>query len=62
MRVKALKNFVGELCMSIGEEKEVSNEKAERLINIGYVEAVTPSPEKPAKKSTKRAVMEDGTK
>lgn len=59
MRVRALKNFVGETCMSIAEEKEIPDEKAERLINIGYVEAVTPSPEKP-KKSTKKAVTEDG--
>lgn len=59
MRVRALKGFVGETCMAIGEEKEIPNEKAERLIAIGYVEAVTPSPEKP-KKSTKKAVMEDG--
>lgn len=62
MRVRALKGFVGETCMAIGEEKEIPNEKAERLIAIGYVEAVTPSPEKPAKKSTKKAMTEDGTK
>ena len=61
MRVKALKSFVGQTCMAIGEEKEIPDEKAERLINIGYVEAVTPPPEKP-KKSTKKAVTGDGTK
>ena len=60
MRVKALKNFVGETCMAIDEVKEIPDGKAERLIAIGYVEAVTPPPEKPAKKSTKKAVMEDG--
>lgn len=60
MRVRALKSFVGETCMAIGEEKELSDEKAEKLIDIGYVEAVTPPPEKPAKKSTKKAVTEDG--
>ena len=60
MRVKALKNFVGETCMAIDEVKEIPDGKAERLIAIGYVEAVTPPPEKPAKKSTKKAVTEDG--
>ena len=59
MRVKALKSFVGETCMAVEEVKEIPDEKAEKLIEIGYVEAVTPSPEKP-KKFTKKAVTEDG--
>lgn len=62
MRVKALKSFVGETCMAVEEVKEIPDSKAEKLIAIGYVEAVTPPPEKPAKKSTKKAVTEDGTK
>lgn len=52
MRVKALKNFVGELCMAIGEEKEISDSKAEKLIAIGYVEPVNPAP-KTSKKQRK---------
>lgn len=61
MRVKALKNFVGETCMAIDEVKEIPDGKAERLIAIGYVEEVTETSSK-TKKSTKKAVMEDGTK
>ena len=40
--------------MAIDEVKEIPDGKAERLIAIGYVEAVTPPPEKPAKKSTQK--------
>ena len=59
MKVKALKSFVGETCMSIAEEKEIPDAKAQKLIEIGYVEAVQPPTTKP-KKSTKKAVTEDG--
>lgn len=59
MRVKALKNFVGETCMAIDEVKEIPDSKAEKLITIGYVEAVQPPTTKP-KKSPKKAVTEDG--
>lgn len=45
--------------MAIDEVKEIPDSKAEKLIAIGYVEAVQPPTTKP-KKSTKKAVTEDG--
>lgn len=54
MRVIAKCSFVGELCMAIGEEKEISDSKAEKLIAIGYVEPVNPAPK--SSRKTRKAV------
>lgn len=51
---KALKSFVGLVCMMKGEVKEISPEVAQDLLNCGYIEAVeeTAPETKPKKKKT----------
>ena len=64
MKVKALVNFVGDLCMSIDDVKDINDEKAKKLIDIGYVEAFdvstvsekTEIKEQKKRRSTKKAV------
>lgn len=57
MRVIAKCSFVGKICMAIGEEKEIADNEAERLINVGYVEPVNPAPK--SSKKTRKAVTAD---
>jgi len=46
MRIKALKNFSGMVCMSMGEVRDVRDDIANDLIGAEYAEAVERDPAK----------------
>ena len=57
MLVKAVKNFVGKICMSIGEIREIADEKlAKDLLRAGHVVEV--KAEKQAEKTKKNKADE----
>lgn len=51
MKVKALKSFVGKVCMKPGDIREVSDALGLDLQKAGYVEVVE---EKPKRRNTKK--------
>ena len=54
MNFKALKSFSGVISMSLGEIKEIGNEKiAEDLLKAGYIEKSEKKPMQKAKTKTK---------
>ena len=62
MFIKAICSFSGALTMCQGETREYNNQAVlDDLLRAGYVEEVIETSSK-TKKSTKKAVTEDGTK
>jgi len=45
MKVKATTNFAGEICMAVGEVRDVPESVAAPLLDCGYLEPAEPEPE-----------------
>lgn len=54
MKVKAIKSFVGLICMVEGDIKEIPEDIGRDLLSCGYVEEIKPTEKRKTTKTTKK--------